>query len=217
MIRSQLVFRNEYRWDLKKVKSVLIPYLFNNDTSLIITIEPKSKLAKNYTLAGKLDQVLIDYPNKLVASSQIISLSNNYRVNFPLEGRFQLEFFPYSSLGRTLFTVSKMFSSSNNHETTYAQPAASVAVDNTKKLIVAEENERSSYLIINAGTATVYFKYVPLGTDFTTVTVSSTEYDFLLASGEKFLDSESAKNAVIGVTSGNGKTANLKVTKYFYA
>jgi hypothetical protein len=217
MINSQLVFRNDYRWDLKKVKSVLIPYLFDNDASLIITVEPKSRLAKDYTLAGKLDQVLIDYPNRLVASSQVISLSKNYQVNFPQEGRFQLEFFPYSFLGRTIFTVSKMFSSSNNRKTTYAQPAASVAVDNTKKLIVAQQNERSSYLLINAGTATVYFKYVPIGADFNTVTVSDTEYDFLLTADEKFLDAESAKNAVVGVTSGNGKTATLKITEYFYA
>lgn len=108
MIETQLVFRNEYRWDLRKVNSVLIPYLFDDDASLIITIQPKSSLKKNYTSAGKLDQVLIDYPNKLVASSQVINLSKNYQVSFPQEGRFQLEFFPYQFLGKTLISISRI-------------------------------------------------------------------------------------------------------------
>ncbi len=108
MISTQLVFRNEYRWDLRKVNSVLIPYLFDNDASVIITVQPKSKLTKNYNLAGKLDQVLIDYPNKLVASSQVINLSKNYQVNFPQQGRFQLEFFPYQFLGKTLISISRI-------------------------------------------------------------------------------------------------------------
>ncbi|WP_017652563.1 hypothetical protein [Fortiea contorta] len=111
MITSQLVYRSEYRWDLKKVSSVLIPYLFSNDASLIITIQPKSKLAKNYQTAGKLDQILIDYPNKLVASSQIINLTKNYQVSFPQQGRFQLEFFPYQFLGRTLISINRILDS----------------------------------------------------------------------------------------------------------
>ncbi|MBD2412208.1 hypothetical protein FACHB389_35930 [Nostoc calcicola FACHB-389] len=113
MIDSQLVFRNEYRWDLKKVNSVVIPYLFDNDASLIITIESKSKLTKNYTSAGKLDQLLIDYPKKLVASSQVINLTKNYQVNFPQQGRFQLEFFPYLFLGKTLISISRVLDSQN--------------------------------------------------------------------------------------------------------
>ncbi|MBN3924008.1 hypothetical protein [Nostoc sp. NMS4] len=108
MIKTQLVFRNEYRWDLKKVNSVLIPYLFDNDASLIITIQPKSKLTKDYTSAGKLDEVLIDYPNKLVASSQVINLGKNYQINFTQQGRFQLEFFPYKFLGKTLISISRI-------------------------------------------------------------------------------------------------------------
>ena len=107
MIQSQLLFRCEYRWDLKKVSSVLIPYLFN-DASLIITIESRSKLAKNYQTAGKLDQILIDYPNKLVASSQVINLTKNYQVHFPEQGRFQLEFFPYQFLLKTLISISRI-------------------------------------------------------------------------------------------------------------
>lgn len=116
MIETQLVFRNEYRWDLRKVTSVLIPYLFDNDASLIITIESKSKLTKNYTYAGKLDQVLIDYPKKLVASSQVINLTKNYQINFPQQGRFQLEFFPYQFLGKTLISVSRIINSELSEE-----------------------------------------------------------------------------------------------------
>jgi hypothetical protein len=99
--------------ELKKVGSVLIPYLFDNDASLIIVIQPRLRLTKNYTSAGKLDQVLIDYPNKLVASSQVINLSKNYQVNFPQEGRFQLEFFPYQFLGKTLISISRILDYEN--------------------------------------------------------------------------------------------------------
>lgn len=106
MIETQLVFRNEYRWDLKKVNSVIIPYLFDNDANLIITVQPKNRLTKNYVTAGKLDQILINYPNKLVASSQVINLTKNYQVNFPQQGKFQLEFFPYQFLGKTLISIS---------------------------------------------------------------------------------------------------------------
>ncbi|MBW4642928.1 MAG: hypothetical protein KME23_08020 [Goleter apudmare HA4340-LM2] len=108
MLSSQLVFRHEYRWDLKKAQSVLIPYLFDNDASLVISIESKSKLAKNYQTAGRLDQILIDYPNKLVASSQVVGLAKNYQVMFPQQGRFQLEFFPYQFLGKTLISISRI-------------------------------------------------------------------------------------------------------------
>jgi len=108
MIETQLVFKNEYRWDLRKVNSVLIPYLFDNDASLIITVESKSKLTKNYTSAGKLDQILIDYPKKLVANSQVINLTKNYQISFPQQGRFQLEFFPYQFLGKTLISISRI-------------------------------------------------------------------------------------------------------------
>lgn len=108
MLRPQLVFRNEYRWDLKKPNSVIIPYLFDNDASLIITVEAKSQLTKNYNTAGRLDQILIDYPKKLVASSQVINLTKNYQVKFPQQGRFQLEFFPYKHLGKTLISINRI-------------------------------------------------------------------------------------------------------------
>lgn len=114
MINSQLVFRNEYRWDLKKVNSVIIPYLFDNESSLIITIEPKTRFNKSYVNAGKLDQVLIDYPGKLIASTQVVSLTKNCQVSFPQQGRFQLEFFPYQFLGKTVISINRILNSPVN-------------------------------------------------------------------------------------------------------
>lgn len=112
MIETQLVFRNDYRWDLKKVDSVIFPYLFDNDASVIITIESRSKLTKSYNNAGRLDQILIDYPKKLVASTQVIGLGKNYQINFPQQGRFQLEFFPYQFLGKTLISINRILDAS---------------------------------------------------------------------------------------------------------
>jgi len=110
MIETQLVFRNDYRWDLKKINSVIFPYLFDNDASVIITIESRTKLLKNYNNAGRLDQLLIDYPNKLVASTQVVGLGKNYQISFPQQGRFQLEFFPYQFLGKTLISINRILS-----------------------------------------------------------------------------------------------------------
>lgn len=92
----------------KKVDSVIFPYLFDNDPAVIITIESKSKLRRTYNSAGRLEQLLIDYPNKLVASSQVIGLGKNYQINFPQQGRFQLEFFPYQFLGKTLISINRI-------------------------------------------------------------------------------------------------------------
>ncbi|WP_017652138.1 hypothetical protein [Fortiea contorta] len=107
MINSQLVYRSEYRWDLKKVDSVIIPYLFDNDANLIISLEAKP--LKNYKSSGRIEQILIDYPNKLVASSQILRFGNQ-ELTFAQRGRFQLVFFPNAYLGKTKITIHKMFS-----------------------------------------------------------------------------------------------------------
>lgn len=112
MLETRLVFRNDYRWDLKKVNSVIIPYLFHNEPTLIITIESKSKLTKPYNNAGRLDELLIDYPKKLVASSQVVGLAKNFQISFSQQGRFQLEFFPYNFLGRTQITINKIIGNS---------------------------------------------------------------------------------------------------------
>ncbi|MBW4571596.1 MAG: hypothetical protein KME31_27340 [Tolypothrix carrinoi HA7290-LM1] len=105
MIESKLVFRNEYRFDLKKVKSVIIPYLFDNEATLIISIE--AKLSKNYRSAGTIEQSLIDSPGKLIASSRIVKFGNQ-ELEFPQKGRFQLLFYPYSFLGKTTVKIRKL-------------------------------------------------------------------------------------------------------------
>ncbi|GAX42443.1 hypothetical protein NIES4075_34440 [Tolypothrix sp. NIES-4075] len=105
MIQTQLVFKNEYRFDLKKVEFVIIPYLFNNDASLIITAEIKT--SKSYKSLGRIDQSLIDYPGKLIASSQVLQIGNQ-EIEFPQKGRFQLLFYPNYYLGRTTVKILKL-------------------------------------------------------------------------------------------------------------
>ena len=106
MLETQLVFRNEYRLDLKKVESILIPYLFfDEDTSLIINVETSS--SKNYRSVGRVDQLAIDYPGKLIASSQVIRFGNQQLI-FPQRGRFQLEFYPNYYLGKTRITLQRI-------------------------------------------------------------------------------------------------------------
>lgn len=103
-----LVFKNEYRFDLKRFKSVLIPYVFNH-SSLIINL--KANPSKRYRSSGRLDQMLIDYPNKLIASSQILRF-NNQLLDFPQEGRYQLLFYPNYYLGK--FQISIKVNASEN-------------------------------------------------------------------------------------------------------
>jgi hypothetical protein len=107
-METQLVFQNEYRFDLKKVESVLIPYVFDGDLSLIITVTPKARLTKNYQTCGRLDEVLIDYPDKLVASTQALRLEKNFQYLFSGQGRFQLLFYPYQFLGKTQISVRRI-------------------------------------------------------------------------------------------------------------
>jgi hypothetical protein len=105
VIQTQLVFKNEYRFDLRKVESVIIPYLFDNDINLIISIDAKN--AKNYNSTGRIDQSLIDYPGKLIASSHVVRFGNQ-ELEFPQKGRFQLVFYPNYYLGKTTVKVSKL-------------------------------------------------------------------------------------------------------------
>ncbi|MEH2448940.1 MAG: hypothetical protein V7K18_25090 [Nostoc sp.] len=221
MFETQLVFKNKYRWDLKPVKSVLIPYLFD-DTSLIISVEAQP--LKNYKSSGRIDKILIDYPNKLVASSQILRF-NNQEIQFPERGRYKLEFFPNAYLGKTKISIYKMFfSSQTKQQTTNAQPTAEISVGNNQKSTILTEKSdgsRHSFLIVNAGTSTAYFKYAPIGTDLTAtnngLVVSSTVYDFSLAGGEKFIDPNASQNAIVGICSGALATTKLKITEYIYS
>lgn len=103
MLQSRLIFRNEYRFDLKRFESVLIPYVFdNNNASLIINL--RANPTRRYRSGGRLDQVLIDYPNKLVASSQFLRFENQL-LKFPQEGRYQLLFYPNYYLGRFQISI----------------------------------------------------------------------------------------------------------------
>jgi hypothetical protein len=104
-METQVVFRNQYRFDLKKVESVLIPYLFVDEKSLIINIEAVS--SKKYRSTGRIDQIAIDYPNKLVASTQVVRFGNQL-LEFPQYGRFQLLFFPNYYLAKTTITIKKI-------------------------------------------------------------------------------------------------------------
>ncbi|MCC5640231.1 hypothetical protein LC593_31245 [Nostoc sp. CHAB 5844] len=120
-------------------------------------------------------------------------------------------------------TYQNMFYSSvNKQQATNAQPANDVSVTTSKTVIVAEkaDGSRRSCLFSNTGPSTVYFKYVPVGTDPTaaSVTVSANTYDFSLAPNEKFLDENSSQNAVVGICSGVvTTTAKVKVTEYIYS
>lgn len=95
---TRLVFRNEYRFDLKRVESVLIPYLFENE-KLIISLQANP--SRNYKSGGRIEQLLIDYPNQLIGSSQVLRFGSQL-LEFP-RGRFKLKFYPNYYLGR--FTI----------------------------------------------------------------------------------------------------------------
>ncbi|MEH2434975.1 MAG: hypothetical protein V7K25_12100 [Nostoc sp.] len=116
------------------------------------------------------------------------------------------------------------FTSQIKRQATNALPATEITVTSTQKSTILSEKtdgSRPSFLIINAGSSTLYCKYVPLGTDLTAanngVTVSATVYDFLLAGGEKFTDESASQNAIVGICSGLLATTKLKVTEYIYS
>lgn len=108
---------------------------------------------------------------------------------------------------------------SNKPQITSAQSLPDSVIVNAKKMIIPEklDSSRRNYLISNLGTQTLYCKYLPLGTDPTlsTFVISSSDYDFLLTSGEKWLDSTLSQNAVYGVTA-NAFSAKVKAVEYNY-
>ena len=113
-----------------------------------------------------------------------------------------------------------MLIASNKPQVTSAQALPDISLTNTKAVIVSEKTDgsRRNYLISNLGLATAYFKYVPLGTDptATSLTISSTDYDFLLASGDKWLDSTLSQNGIVGITANALSTAKIKAVQYLY-
>lgn len=113
-----------------------------------------------------------------------------------------------------------MLIASNKPQITSAQALPDVSLTNTKVVIVPEKTDssRRNYLISNLGLATAYFKYVPLGVDptATSFTISSTDYDFSVASGDKWLDSTLSQNGVVAVTANALSTAKIKAVQYLY-
>lgn len=108
---------------------------------------------------------------------------------------------------------------SNKPQTTNAQALPDSVIVNAKKLVIPEKTDgsRRNYLISNLGPQTLYCKYLPIGGDFasSTFVISSTDYDFLLNSGDKWLDSTLSQNAVYGVTA-NAFSAKIKAVEYNY-
>ena len=126
------------------------------------------------------------------------------------------------SINVQVYQENMFYSSLNKQQATNAQPANDANVTNSKTLIIGEkaDGSRHSCLFTNTGPSTVYFKYVPVGADYAAsgVTVSATNYDFTLAPSEKFLDTNSSQNAVVGVCTGLiTNTAKVKITEYIYS
>ena len=170
------------------------------------------------------------------AFSNPISIYNPQRLSYRQQ-EYEVFYFPKDILGDGLgfirldntdiewsieieiYQENMFYTSTNKQQATNAQPANDVSVTNSKTLVVSDKADgtRRSCLVTNTGPSTVYFKYVPLGTDptATTVIVSATNYDFTLAAGEKFLDDNSSQNAIVGICL--VATAKVKVTEYIYS
>ncbi|MCG6135733.1 MAG: hypothetical protein MET45_13905 [Nostoc sp. LLA-1] len=109
MIETQLVFKNEYRFDLKQVTSVLVPYLFSEDDNKLIIVV-NAQPTRNYRSSGRLEQILFDLPNKPVANSEILRFGEQF-FEFPKLGKFKLQFFPNFYLGKTSLSIKKVLAS----------------------------------------------------------------------------------------------------------
>ncbi|WP_353930888.1 hypothetical protein WJM97_21930 [Okeanomitos corallinicola TIOX110] len=113
MFETKLIFKQEYRFDLRKVKSVLIPLVFN-DSTLIISAIPKTKGQDKFSTCGKIEEQLIEFPNKLVASEHKIKLLKNVQYNFSGQGLFQIVFYPYQSIGKMEFSITRILGTTAN-------------------------------------------------------------------------------------------------------
>ncbi|MBD2592886.1 hypothetical protein H6G74_00910 [Nostoc spongiaeforme FACHB-130] len=108
----QLVFKNQYRFDLKIVESVLIPYLFEGQEQLIINVDANP--SRKYRTSGRVEQIFIDLGSTvgvgelLKLGSQVVTFSNNL-------GRFKLKFYPNRYIGNTTLSIKRntTFSLSN--------------------------------------------------------------------------------------------------------
>lgn len=94
MSEWKFVYRNEWNLNLKKIDSILLPILLNQN-SLVLVL--KTKANTNYF--GKLKQLDISFPNKLVTDTSVIRYpQQRITFNSTLE-QFQLEFVPSQYLG----------------------------------------------------------------------------------------------------------------------
>ncbi|MDZ7969061.1 MAG: hypothetical protein RM368_29605 [Nostoc sp. DedSLP03] len=95
------------------------------------------------------------------------------------------------SINVQVYQENMFYSSINKTAATNAQPTNDASVTTSKTLIVNEkaDGSRHSCLFTNTGPSTVYFKYVPIGVDYTTntVIVSATSYDFCWLLEKSFL------------------------------
>lgn len=112
-----------------------------------------------------------------------------------------------------------MLITSNKPLITSAQALPDSVIVNAKKLVIPEkiDGSRRNYLISNLGPQTLYCKYLPLGADPTASNflISSSDYDFFLTSGEKWLDTTLSQNAIYGLTA-NAFSAKVKAVEYNY-
>ena len=113
-----------------------------------------------------------------------------------------------------------MLITSNKSQVTQAVPLPDISITNSKKLVIPENknSERKSYLISNNSTQSVYFKYVPLGVDATneSVTISASNYDFIVASGDSWIDTTLTQNGVVGIAQGLNPNVKIKAIEYLY-
>jgi hypothetical protein len=150
MIETQLVFKNEYRFDLTPGKSVLIPYLFTErDRKLILTV--RANPSRSYRSSGNLEQILFDLPNKPVGDSRILRFGKQF-FEFLQQGNFKLVFSPNLYLGKTTLEVYKtmpLVNSTDHTELDNISSSVAFIADESVKL-VDENSSRRILSIFNA-------------------------------------------------------------------
>jgi hypothetical protein len=103
MIQTQFIFRNDYRFDLKWVEFVIIPFLFEaEDNQLILVLESSS--TRKYRSSGRIEQMLVDIPNHPVANPTVTRFGQQF-ISFAPLGKYRLRFFPNFYLGKTSISI----------------------------------------------------------------------------------------------------------------
>lgn len=161
MINSQLVFRNEYRLDLKPVDEILIPYLFINEANLIISVQANP--TRSYKSSGRIEQVLIDLDS--IGSTEILRFGSQVLQFSENLGRFQLKFYPNRYLGRTTIYIKRNTMPLNNPSivnvnfpTSSNVAPTTVASSATSTTIAAANANRKGGTVWNNSTAKLYLE-----------------------------------------------------------